>query len=135
MFSDSSASSHGPVLVPSAPLTRHGPVQGAVEVGGRVRPGVSGRHSFRHKVGLFPPGFPVDLPQLLVLPHTEEDLTGKLDNSAGVFCPLAGHVHQAVDTSCLQQRPEDRIRSVRTKWKGFCLGSNKDRGVLLGAMG
>ena len=45
---------HGPVLVPGPPLARHRPVQGAVQVGGGVRPGVPRRHCLCHKVCLLP---------------------------------------------------------------------------------
>ena len=81
------------------------PVESAVEVGWRVRPGIASRHSFGHKVRLLPAGLPVDVPELLVLPHGEEDLAGELDHPAGVLGPLTGDVHQSVHAACLKQRP------------------------------
>ena len=78
------------------------PVESTVEVGGRVRPSIASRHSFGHKVRLLPAGLPVDVPELLVLPHGEEDLAGELDHPAGVLGPLSGYVHQSVHPSGLQ---------------------------------
>ena len=76
------ASGQGPVLVPGAALAGHGPVQSAVQVAGAVGPGVTGGHSLGHEVRLLPARLPVHVPQLLVLPHAEEDLTGELHHPA-----------------------------------------------------
>ena len=82
------------------------PVESAVEVGGRMGPSVTSCHSFGHKVRLLPAGLPVDVPELLVLPHGEQDLAGELHHAAAVLGPLPGHVHQSVHTASLQERPE-----------------------------
>ena len=65
-------------------------------------PGIASRHSFGHKVRLLPAGLPVDVPELLVLPHGEQDLAGELHHAAAVLRPLPGHVHQAVHAAGLQ---------------------------------
>ena len=75
-------------------------------------PGIASRHSLRHKVQLLPAGLPVDVPELLVLPHGEEDLAGELDHSAAVLGPLSGHVHQAVHPAGLQQGPGNILISI-----------------------
>ena len=80
------------------------PVESAVEVGGGMGPSVTSCDSFGHKVRLLPAGLPVDVSQLLVLPHGEEDLAGELHHPAGVLGPLSGHVHQSVHPAGLQQR-------------------------------
>ena len=73
---------------------------------GGVGSGIASSYSLGHKVRLLPPRLPVGVPQVLVLPHTEQDLTGKLDHSAAVFGPLPGDVHQSVHSSRLQQGSE-----------------------------
>ena len=49
---------------------------------GTVGPRVAGSYRLGHEVGLLPSRLPVDVPQLLVLPHGEEDLAGELDHPA-----------------------------------------------------
>ena len=87
------APAHGPVLIPGAALAGHGSVQGAVQVTGAVGPGVTGGHRLSYEVRLLPARLPVHVPQLLVLPHGEEDLRGELDHPAAVLGPLPRHVH------------------------------------------
>ena len=89
---------------PSGKITL--PVESAVEVGWRMRPSVTSCYSLRHKVRLLPAGLPVDVPELLVLPHGEEHLAGELDHPAAVLGPLPGDVHQSVHPTSLQERPE-----------------------------
>lgn len=92
------APAHGSVLVPCPALAGHGSVQRAVEV---VRPGVAGGHRLGHEVRLLPSRLPVDVPQLLVLPHGEQHLAGELDHPAAVLGPLPSHVHQPVHATSL----------------------------------
>jgi len=63
-----------PVLVSGAALAGHRSVEGGVEVGRTVGSGISGGNSLGDEVSLLPAGLPVHLPQLLMLPHGEQDL-------------------------------------------------------------
>ena len=75
-----------------------------------MRPSVTSCYSLRHKVRLLPAGLPVDVPELLVLPHGEEHLAGELDHPAAVLGPLPGDVHQAVHPASLQQGPGNILK-------------------------
>ena len=79
---------------------------------GTVRPRVAGSYRLGHEVGLLPSRLPVDVPQLLVLPHGEEDLAGELDHPGAVLGPLPRHVHQPVHATGLQQRPGWQVGNI-----------------------